>query len=114
MTQDEKLELVNFLIFLRGKLQSLAIRLLLLGEDPADVDKAEAKLAARIDQLRINMMQQWQGNANTLMAELRQSNQKAQRHLRELKDSQDRAGKLADILSLIDKGLGAVFKLLPV
>ena len=114
MTQDEKLELVNFLIFLRGKLQSLAIRLLLLGEDPADVDKAEAKLAARITQLRINMMQQWQGDAIKLMAELRDSNNKAQRHLRELKDAQDRAAKLADILTLIDKGLGAVSKLLPV
>jgi hypothetical protein len=33
---------------------------------------------------------------------------KAQRHLRELKDSQDRAGKLANILGLIDRGLTAV------
>ena len=114
MTRDEKLELVNFLIFLRGKLQSLAIRLLLLGEDPAEVDKAEAKLAAQINRLRINLMQQWQGDVNELLAELRASNRKAQRHLRELKDAQDRAGKLADILVLIDKGLGAVMKLLPV
>jgi hypothetical protein len=78
---------VNFLIFLRGKLQSLAIKLILLGEDPADVDKAEAKLAAQIDRLRINLMQQWQGDANKLLAELRASNQKAQRHLKRM-DSQ--------------------------
>ncbi|MCP4044838.1 MAG: hypothetical protein GY732_02470 [Gammaproteobacteria bacterium] len=34
--------------------------------------------------------------------------------LRALKDSQDRAGKLADILSLIDRGLGALSGLVPV
>jgi len=108
MTKDEKIELVNFLIFLRGKLQSLAIKLLMMGEDPKEVDKAEADLAKQIKQLRVNLMQQWQGDAKQLLAELKQSNEKAQRHLRELKDSQDRAGKLANILGLIDRGLSAV------
>jgi hypothetical protein len=108
MTKDEKIELVNFLIFLRGKLQSLAIKLLMLGEDPKEVDKAEEDLAKQIKLLRVNLMQQWQGDAKQLLAELRQSNEKAQRHLRELKDSQDRAGKLANILGLIDRGLTAV------
>jgi hypothetical protein len=108
MTQDEKIELVNYLIFLRGKLQSLAIKLLLMGEDPEEVDKAEEDLAKKINLLRVNLMQQWQGDAKQLLAELKQSNEKAQRHLRELKDSQDRAGKLANILDLIDRGLGAV------
>ena len=113
MSHAEKLELINFLIFLRGKLQSLAIKLLLLGEDPAKVDEAEMKLAKRINQLRISLLQQWQGDASALMTELRLSNEKAQRHLRELKDSQDRAGKLADILGLIDRGLGALAGLVP-
>lgn len=108
MTQDEKIELVNYLIFLRGKLQSLAIKLLMLGEDPEEVDKAEEDLAKKINLLRVNLMQQWQGDAKQLLAELKQSNEKAQRHLRELKDSQDRAAKLANILGLIDRGLSAV------
>jgi hypothetical protein len=108
MTKDEKIKLVNYLIFLRGKLQSLAIKLLLLGEDPTKVDEAEEDLAARIALLRVNLMKQWQGDANKLLEELKQSNQKAQRQLRELKDSQDRAGKLANILGLIDRGLSAV------
>lgn len=108
MTQDEKIELVNYLIFLRGKLQSLAIKLLLMGEDPEEVDKAEEDLAKKINLLRVNLMQQWQGDAKQLLTELKQSNEKAQRHLRELKASQDRADKLANILGLIDRGLGAV------
>ena len=108
MTHDEKLELVKFLIFLQGKLQSLAIELLLLGEDPTEVDKAEVKLGKQIRKLRINMLQTWQGEAAALMTDLRQLNKKAQRRLREFKNAQNRTEKLANILGLIDKGLGAL------
>jgi hypothetical protein len=112
MTHEEKLELVNFLIFLRGKLQSLAIRLIMLGEDPAKVDEAEKRLATEIKKLRISMMQDWQGDAAELMEILRQANVQAQRHVRELKDAQERTAKLANILGLIDRGLGSVTGLL--
>ena len=112
MTHEEKLELVNFLIFLRGKLQSLAIRLILLGEDPKKVDEAEKRLAKEINKLRINMMLDWQGDAAELMAKLRQSNEQAQRHVRELKDAQQRTAKLANILGLIDRGMESVAGLL--
>ncbi|MBT8071353.1 MAG: hypothetical protein HKP21_13880 [Xanthomonadales bacterium] len=112
MTHEEKLELVNFLIFLRGKLQSLAIRLILLGEDPKKVDEAEKRLAKEIKKLRINMMLDWQGDAAELMAKLRQSNEQAQRHVRELKDAQQRTAKLANILGLIDRGMESVAGLL--
>ena len=112
MTHEEKLELVNFLIFLRGKLQSLAIRLILLGEDPKKVDEAEKRLAKEINKLRINMMLDWQGDAAELMAKLRQSNEQAQRHVRELKNAQQRTAKLANILGLIDRGMESVAGLL--
>lgn len=108
MTHEEKLEVVNFLIFLRGKLQSLAIRLILMGEDPSTVDAAEKRLADEIRKLRINMMLDWQGDAAELMAELRRSNELAQRQVRELQDAQARTGKLAEILGLIDRGLRSI------
>lgn len=108
MTQNEKIELTRYLIFLRGKLQNLAIKLVNMGEDPTEVDKAEEELAKLVRKLRVNLMKQWQGDAAQLMADLKQSNEKAQRHLRELTDAQDRAGKLANILGLIDRGLKAV------
>lgn len=112
MTQDEKIALVNYLIFLRGKLQSLAIKLVMLGEDPSKVDEAEEQLAAKIARLRVNMMQQWQGDANQLLDELKRSNAKAQRHLRDLEGAQDKAEKLARILGLIDQGLASVARLI--
>jgi hypothetical protein len=113
MTRKQKLELLRFLIFLRSKLQNLSIELLMLGEDPAKVDAAEKKLATQINKLRVNLMRNWQGSAANLMADLRKRNERAQRRLRELKDTQDRAGKIADILTEIDQGLGAVLKILP-
>ena len=113
MTRKQKLELLRFLIFLRGKLQNLSIELLMLGEDPAKVDAAEKKLASQINKLRVNLMRSWQGDAANLMADLRQRNERAQRRLSELKDAQDRAGKIADILTEIDQGLGAVLRILP-
>ena len=90
MKQEEKLELVRFLIFLRGKLQNLSIELLMLGEDPSKVDAAEKKLAGHINRLRVNLMRSWQGSAANLMTDLRQRNERAQRRLRELKESRDR------------------------
>jgi hypothetical protein len=47
MTQDEKLALVRYLIFLRGKLQGLAIELIMLGESPTKVNGAEKNLRNR-------------------------------------------------------------------
>ncbi len=113
MTRDEKRELVGFLIFLRGKLQNLSFELLMLGEDPSKVDAAERKLANQINRLRVSLMQDWQGSAANLMADLRGRNERAQRRLRELKESQDRAGKIADILALIDEGLGPLSRPIP-
>jgi hypothetical protein len=113
MTQEEKLELVRFLIFMRGKLQNLSLELLILGEDTTKVDAAEKKLATVIKKLRVSMMRAWQGNAADLMADLRKRNERAQRHLRELQEAQDRAGKIANILEQIDQGLGAVLGLVP-
>lgn len=113
MTRKEKRELVRFLIFLRGKLQNLSIELLMLGEDTSKVDAAEKKLASQINKLRVNLMRSWQGSAANLMTDLRKRNERAQRRLRELQDSQDRAGKIADIIAEIDQGMGAVLKLLP-
>ena len=113
MKQEEKLELVRFLIFLRSKLQNLSIELLMLGEDTSKVDAAEKKLATLINKLRVNLMRKWQGNAAKLMADLRERNERAQRRLRELEASRDRASKIADILTEIDQGMKTVLKLLP-
>ena len=111
MTPREKLDFVNFLIFLRGKLQSLAIRLALDGQDHSEVDKAEESLAEIIRRLRVSIMLQWQGDAVEVMKELRVLNNKAQQKVRELEDTVNKAEKVADILSIIDKGLAAVSKL---
>ena len=111
MTPREKLDFVNFLIFLRGKLQSLAIKLALEGEDHSEVDNAEERLAEIIRRLRVNIMQQWQGDAVAVMEELRDLNAKAQQKVRELERTIEKAEKVAEIIGVIDKGLAAVTRL---
>lgn len=111
MTPREKLDFVNYLIFLRGKLQSLAIRLALEGQDHSKVDEAEEKLADFIRRLRVSIMQQWQGDATEVMKELRALNNKAQQKVRELEGTIKKVEKVSEILSIIDSGLTAVSKL---
>lgn len=111
MTPREKLDFVNYLIFLRGKLQGLAIKLALEGEDHSEVDRAEERLAEVIRRLRVNIMQQWQGDAVLVTQELRDLNAKAQKKVRDLDRSIRKAEKVAEIVNIIDNGLAAVMRL---
>ncbi len=108
MTLDEKFELMDYLIFQQSKMQKLSLRLLVLGEDHAEVDKREKELARQLKDLRVKMMASWQVDATALMADLRNLNDLAQRRVRQLQDAQDRVAKVAEIVGFIDRGLAAV------
>lgn len=108
MQTNEKLELLRYLIFIRGKLQHFSIELLTLGQDTKPVDAAEAKLAADIDLLRSKVMQDWQGDAQAIMTQLRGLNEKAQDKIRDLRNAVDKAQKLTEFVKVLDQGLGLV------
>lgn len=108
MTQNDKLELLRYLIFIRGKLQHLSIELLTLGQDSSQVDEAENKLAQRIETLRGQVMQDWQGDANQIMDQLKALNEKAQNKIRELRNAVDKAQKITDFVQILDQGLALV------
>jgi hypothetical protein len=112
MTKDEKYALMKYLIFQRGKLQGLSIKLDQMGENADPVDGKEQELGKRIKKLRRSLMRDWQADSDDLMAELRGLNDRAQRRVRELEDSQDRVAKVGEILGFIDRGLGAISGLL--
>lgn len=105
MTNDDKLALLRYLIFLRGKLQHLSIELLIEGVDSTSVDQAEQQLAQRIDILRGQVMQDWLGDAQQVMGELRDLNDKAQAKIRDLRSAADKAAKLSEFASVLDQGL---------
>ena len=111
MTPREKLDFVNYLIFLRGKLQGLAIKLLLEGAPHEEVDDAEQRLADLIRRLRVDIMQQWQGDADTVMQDLRALNEKAQQKVRELERTVKKIEKVSEIIGIIDTGLAAATRL---
>jgi vacuolar-type H+-ATPase subunit I/STV1 len=108
MNNDDKLALLRYLIFIRGKLQHLSIELLLQGQDTQAVDQAEQQLAQKINELRSHITQQWNGNADTVMQQLRTLNEKAQNKIRELRQASDKAKKLGEFMHIIDEGLQLV------
>lgn len=112
MKKNEKLDLLNYLIFIRGKLQSLIIELMLEGQDTAKVEAAEKKLDTQIDQLRSKLMQQWQGDADTILAELRDLNEKAQGKIREMRNATNKAEKAGEVVKVLDKGLDLISSIL--
>lgn len=112
MTRNEKLDLLNYLIFIRGKLQSLAIELLLEGQDSSRVETAERKLTSQVDKLRSGLMQQWQGDADSIVTELRDLNEKAQSKIREMRNATNKTEKVREVVGILDKGLQLVTNIL--
>ena len=111
MNTDDKLALLRYLIFIRGKLQHLSIELMIEGQDSSAVDAREKKLAARIEELRGKIMDDWAGDANTVMSDLQSLNEQVQTAIREMRASVDKAEKVTKIVNLLDKGLAEVAKL---
>jgi hypothetical protein len=108
MTLDERVELLNYLAFLHNKLIRLALKLVTLGEDPKPVDDACAQLEKEIRVMRAKIALQWQGDADSIIQQLRGLNEQGQTIIRELDRSADKVGKVAKVLTLIDKGLKLV------
>ncbi|GAB4186891.1 MAG: hypothetical protein Tsb002_11710 [Wenzhouxiangellaceae bacterium] len=112
MNTNDKLDLLRYLIFIRGKLQHLSIELLTMGQDTAQVDAAEKKLATDINLLRSKVMDDWSGNADNIMQQLRDLNEEAQGKIRELRSATDKAQKVTEFVAILDKGLGLLSGLL--
>jgi uncharacterized protein YukE len=102
---NRKLEILRFLVFLYGKLIQLSLRLELEGLDAADVRAKEGEALELIDALRAEMSRSWNGSAAAVMRGLREINNTAQRKVRELEETADKVGKVADILNTIDRAI---------
>lgn len=105
---DRKMEILGFMIFLYGKLIKLAVIVEREGEDSTQVRDREKQAAKVIDDLRSDMFRTWNGQANKIMEDLRGINENAQRKVRELESTIDKAGKAADILGVIDRAITLV------
>lgn len=105
---DEKLKVLNFLVFQYGKLINLAVILEQQGLDSSEAREREKEAMQKIDKLRSEMFRTWNGQTQQLMTELRAINQSAQRKVRELKSAVDKVGKVASILGEIDRALALV------
>ena len=105
---NKKLEILSFLIFQHGKLVKLSVILDQKNLDNTEVKKREKKALKIIDKLRGEMLRSWNGQAASVMTDLRQVNETAQRKVRELEDAIDKVSKVADILGVIDRAINLV------
>ena len=105
---DRKMEILGFMVFLYGKLIRLAVIVEKEGEDSTPVRDREKQASKVIDDLRSDMFRTWNGQASRIMADLRGINENAQRKVRELESAVDKAGKVADILGVIDRAITLV------
>ena len=105
MESHDKLELLRYLIFIRSKLQHLSIELLIKGQDSSQIDTIEKKLASDIDTLRAKVMQTWNGDAQQILTNLKNLNEKAQDKIRQLRKTVDKVQKLTELVSLLNQGL---------
>ncbi len=112
MDKQDKLTLLQYLIFIRGKLQHLSIELLTMGEDTSKVDASEKKLAEQIDLLRSQVLSEWQGNADEILNSLRSLNSEAQNAIRQIRTAENKAEKVNQVVSILDQGIALVAKIL--
>jgi len=112
MNTEDKLELLRYLIFIRGKIQHLSMELLVQGQDTGEVDAREKKLAVQIDTLRGQVMDDWSADAAQVMSDLRALNEQVQTAIRDLRASTDKAEKISRVVQLLDKGLAEVARLI--
>lgn len=105
MPLSAKIEALNFLIFMYGKLIRLRASVEATGEDAKILQQKERDTAEIIERMRSALMTQWDTDADALLAELRRLNRKAQRKMRNLDDTVNKARKVQDIAKVVDQAL---------
>lgn len=108
MNLEEKVELISYLAFVHNKMTRLSIELWAQDEDTTEIDKARSTLSDEIDDLRADIAKDWSGQAETVMADLRRLNDRAQGVIRGLDKAADKAAEVAKVLQIFDEGLTLV------
>jgi hypothetical protein len=105
MNRRAKLEIIDRLIFIRGKYLRLAFALELGGEDAAKIRQADKRLAKRIEDVRRQLHDDWSGSAPRLTVELRKISSRVQASIRSIE-------KRANVPEQIIKAVGYVDRVL--
>ena len=108
MDIQTRTDALNFMVFMYGKLIKLRARLESEGINVKAIKKREIEAAQAIDRMRAHLMDQWNENADVVLAELKKINGTTQRHSRELLRAIDKSYKTRDLLQSFDKALGLV------
>jgi hypothetical protein len=114
MNTDAKLQIIDRLIFIRGKYLRLGFTLELGGEDTTKIRQAEKRLAKRIDDIREQLHDDWSGSATTVTSELRVISRRVQTSIRAIEKRADVPAHIVKAVSYVDRVLQITGRLLGV
>ena len=114
MNRRAKLQILDRLIFIRGKYLRLEFTLELNGEDASAIKKANKRWAKRIDDIRRQLHDDWAGSATKLTSELRTISRRVQTSIRAIEKRANVPGHIVKAIAYVDRVLELTGKLLHV
>ena len=112
MDSAAKLQILDRLIFLRGKYLKLEFTLALKKKDTTQITGANRRLAKRIDELREQLHDNWTGDTEELAAKLRAVSNRLQASIRKIERNVDVARNIVKTVGYVDVVLELTGKLL--
>jgi len=114
MNRCQKLDILDRLIFIRGKYLKLEFMLKLDDEDATTIEDATARLAGRIEDIRTQLHDRWSGSANRTTAELRKISRRLQKVIRTIDTETDVAESILKAVGYVDDVLRITGRILGV
>jgi hypothetical protein len=112
MNRRQKLRGLDRLIFIRGKYLRLQFALELDKRDASAIEKANRKMAKRIDDLRSQLHDDWAGSADSTTRDLQNLNNRLQTSIREIERGVNVAENIVKAVAYVDRVLAITAKLL--
>ncbi len=114
MNRRAKLQILDRLIFIRGKYIKLEFTLELNGEDATAIRRSNKRLAKRIDDIRRQLHGDWAGSATKLTSELRTISRRVQTSIRAIEKRTHVPGHIVRAVGYVDRVLELTGRLLGV
>jgi hypothetical protein len=114
MNRRAKLQILDRLIFIRGKYLKLEFTLELNDEDASAIRNANKRLAKRIDDVRRQLHDDWAGSATKLTSELRAISTRVQTSIRAIEKRSNVPEHIVKAVGYVDRVLELTGRLLNV
>ena len=105
--QTQKKALIDRLMATKRKAQRLSVSLAFQGkpQEATQLRRRATRLAVQIDDLLVAVLEQWAGNANTTLNEMKATNRRLQDAIRDIRRKRKVADRVVKALEQVDKAI---------